>query len=274
MSPAPTVSSFSAMQALAPALEYMTRLDHTIVDRERDIENLSASLAHVMQSDQRQRRMRQSLAWRLLGPLRLLKRRWQDAGGAIAADLLPWRGLKAEGAEWIATDERRQLVACPVEVAGAQGGVDGERSVGQEPAGDRDVRRDRRRRHDDARACTDRSSEGGVAHARPPIVVPPSLLDGRHRRPEHRDRVRLKLALRGKRLGFSLNEIRELFELYDLAHDERRQLEEFLAKLEKRRAMLEQQREDIEVMLNEVSFFAGQCRRLLAGNGATNEQAA
>lgn len=90
----------------------------------------------------------------------------------------------------------------------------------------------------------------------------------------HRDRVRLKLALRGKRLGFSLNEIRELFELYDLAHDERRQLEEFLAKLEKRRAMLEQQREDIEVMLNEVSFFAGQCRRLLAGNGATNEQAA
>lgn len=90
----------------------------------------------------------------------------------------------------------------------------------------------------------------------------------------HRDRVRLKLALRGKRLGFSLNEIRELFELYDLAHDERRQLEEFLAKLEKRRAMLEQQREDIEVMLNEVSFFAGQCRRLLAGNGATNTQAA
>lgn len=79
-----------------------------------------------------------------------------------------------------------------------------------------------------------------------------------------RDRVRLKLALRGKRLGFSLNDIRELFELYDLARDEKRQLEEFLAKLEKRRALLEQQREDIEVMLNEVSFFAGQCRRLLA----------
>ena len=36
----------------------------------------------------------------------------------------------------------------------------------------------------------------------------------------NRDRVRLKLALRGKRLGFSLNEIRELFELYDLARDE------------------------------------------------------
>lgn len=80
----------------------------------------------------------------------------------------------------------------------------------------------------------------------------------------HRDRVRLKLALRGKRLGFSLSEIRELFELYDLAKDENRQLEVFLGKLEKRRALLEQQREDIEVMLNEINFFAGQCRRLLA----------
>ncbi|MGQ0750546.1 MAG: MerR family transcriptional regulator [Betaproteobacteria bacterium] len=89
-----------------------------------------------------------------------------------------------------------------------------------------------------------------------------------------RDRVRLKLALRGKRLGFSLNEIRELFELYDLAHDEKKQLVEFLAKLEKRRALLEQQKEDIEVMLEEVSFFAGQCRRLLAnGDPGIAEQA-
>jgi len=78
-----------------------------------------------------------------------------------------------------------------------------------------------------------------------------------------RDRVRLKLALRGKRLGFSLSEIRELFELYDVSRDERRQLEEFLARLERRRALLEQQREDIEVMLNEINFFAGQCVRLL-----------
>ncbi|HKA43997.1 MAG TPA: MerR family DNA-binding transcriptional regulator [Burkholderiales bacterium] len=78
-----------------------------------------------------------------------------------------------------------------------------------------------------------------------------------------RDRVRLKLALRGKRLGFSLSEIRELFELYDVSRDERRQLEEFLARLERRRALLEQQREDIEVMLNEINFFASQCLRLL-----------
>jgi DNA-binding transcriptional MerR regulator len=87
-----------------------------------------------------------------------------------------------------------------------------------------------------------------------------------------RDRVRLKLALRGKRLGFALAEIRELFELYDISRDERKQLEQFLAKLDRRRAHLEQQREDIEVMLNEISFFAIQCRRLLK-EGA-NEKAA
>ena len=80
----------------------------------------------------------------------------------------------------------------------------------------------------------------------------------------NRDRVRLKLALRGKRLGFSLGEIRELFDLYDVSRDEQLQLEEFLTKLERRRAALEQQREDIEVMLNEIDFFANQCRRLLA----------
>jgi DNA-binding transcriptional MerR regulator len=87
--------------------------------------------------------------------------------------------------------------------------------------------------------------------------------DGRNRVFTNRDRVRLKLALRGKRLGFSLGEIRELFELYDVSRDEQRQLEEFLARLERRRVLLEQQREDIEVMLNEINFFAGQCRRLL-----------
>jgi DNA-binding transcriptional MerR regulator len=92
----------------------------------------------------------------------------------------------------------------------------------------------------------------------------------------NRDRVRLKLALRGKRLGFSLAEIRELFDLYDVSQDEKKQLEEFLVKLERRRAMLEQQREDIEVMLNEISFFANQCRRLLKRKnegGATKEAA-
>jgi DNA-binding transcriptional MerR regulator len=78
------------------------------------------------------------------------------------------------------------------------------------------------------------------------------------------DRVRLKLALRGKRLGFSLAEIRELFELSNMAGKNAGQLGIFLDRLEKQRALLERQREDIDAMLGEISFFANQCRRLLA----------
>ena len=97
--------------------------------------------------------------------------------------------------------------------------------------------------------------------------------EGMNRIFNNRDRVRLKLALRGKRLGFSLNDIRELFELYDLARNEKKQLEIFLAKLEKRRASLEQQREDVEVMLNEIDFFARQCQHLLASEKDTQKLA-
>lgn len=98
--------------------------------------------------------------------------------------------------------------------------------------------------------------------------------EGMNRVFSNRDRVRLKLALRGKRLGFSLSEIRDLFKLYDMAKDEDAQIDAFLARLEKRRALLEQQREDIEVMLGEINFFADQCRRLLAaGKGGKKEPA-
>lgn len=85
--------------------------------------------------------------------------------------------------------------------------------------------------------------------------------EGSHRMFSARDRARLKLALRGKRLGFALRDIKELFDLHDLARDERPQLEAFAAKLEKRKQMLEQQREDLEVLLNEVQFFTRQCER-------------
>jgi len=98
--------------------------------------------------------------------------------------------------------------------------------------------------------------------------------EGTSRLFSNRDRVRLKLALRGKRLGFSLAEIRELFDLYDQTRDEKRQLEEFIGKLERRRAMLEQQREDIEVMLNEITFFENQCRKLLAENQLSGKESA
>jgi DNA-binding transcriptional MerR regulator len=59
--------------------------------------------------------------------------------------------------------------------------------------------------------------------------------DGARRVYSKRDYVRLKLILRGKRLGFSLAEVREMLELYDSAPDERPQLEKFVAALSTRR---------------------------------------
>lgn len=80
-----------------------------------------------------------------------------------------------------------------------------------------------------------------------------------------RDRTRLKLTLRGKRLGLSLAEIRELIDMYDTA-PESSQLERLLEVLAVRRARLKQQREDIEAVLAEIDAIEKQCRALL-GNG-------
>jgi len=88
---------------------------------------------------------------------------------------------------------------------------------------------------------------------------------GRNRVYVNRDRVRLKLTLRGKRLGLSLSEIRELIDMYDAATDEKAQLHRFLEVLDKRRANLQQQREDIEAVLAEIAELEKQCRDILAG---------
>ena len=86
---------------------------------------------------------------------------------------------------------------------------------------------------------------------------------GRNRVYANRDKVRLKLTLRGKRLGLSLSEIRELIDLYDAAKDERAQVERLQQVLLKRRRILEQQREDIEIVLGEIAAFEAQCRDFL-----------
>ncbi len=77
-----------------------------------------------------------------------------------------------------------------------------------------------------------------------------------------RDRTRLKLTLRGKRLGLSLAEIRELIDMYDSA-PESSQLARLLEVLARQRAKLQQQREDIEAVLGELDAFERQCRDLL-----------
>ena len=78
-----------------------------------------------------------------------------------------------------------------------------------------------------------------------------------------RDRTRLKLTLRGKRLGLTLSEIRELIDMYDDARDETAQLAKFLQVLKDHRAQLIQQREDIEAQLTEIGAFEVQCKKRL-----------
>ena len=78
-----------------------------------------------------------------------------------------------------------------------------------------------------------------------------------------RDRTRLKLILRGKRLGFSLSEVGEIIALYDTEPGEAGQLEFFLEKIRDRRAVLEQQREDIVVTLEELGVVEQRCRERL-----------
>ena len=78
-----------------------------------------------------------------------------------------------------------------------------------------------------------------------------------------RDRTRLKLTLRGKRLGLSLAEIRELIDMYEPGRDERPQLERFLALLESHRASLLQQRSDIEAQLSEILVFEKKLKKQL-----------
>jgi DNA-binding transcriptional MerR regulator len=99
--------------------------------------------------------------------------------------------------------------------------------------------------------------------------------DGRSRIYGERERVRIKLILRGKRLGLSLSEIRELLDLYEATRSERPQLTKFLEVLAARRAMLKQQQEDIAIVLTEIDSLERQCRRRLrqGGNGDTGPRA-
>lgn len=77
-----------------------------------------------------------------------------------------------------------------------------------------------------------------------------------------RDRTRLKLILRGKRLGFSLEEIREIIDMYDVT-GEAAQLRHLLEKLRQRRAQLRQQQDDIVAILGELDAIESQCEKAL-----------
>ena len=87
-----------------------------------------------------------------------------------------------------------------------------------------------------------------------------------------RDRVRLQLVLRGKRLGFSLDEIASILAMYDEQPGEAGQLRFLLTDISERRALLERKRQDLEDALRELDELEQRCRddlRRLADDSST-----
>lgn len=82
-----------------------------------------------------------------------------------------------------------------------------------------------------------------------------------------KDLVTLKLILRGKRLGFSLAECKEVIDLYDPVSGNRKQLDAFLAKIQAHRAQLEQHLLDIRQMQLELDIAEERCRTAMAKAG-------
>ncbi len=97
-------------------------------------------------------------------------------------------------------------------------------------------------------------AEGLIAPAR----------EGQRRIYSGRDRVRLALVLRGKRLGFSLAEAKEIIDLYAAPQGEAFQLRTMLEKLDEKREMLEDKRRDLDAAISNMDKYATRCRERLA----------
>lgn len=87
---------------------------------------------------------------------------------------------------------------------------------------------------------------------------------GQKRFYNRRDHTRLKLTLRGKRLGMTLAEIKEVFDLYDSSHGEAGQLKRYLDILDEKREELLRKRQDVEDALEELANSERRCRAELA----------
>lgn len=75
----------------------------------------------------------------------------------------------------------------------------------------------------------------------------------------HRDKARMQLILRGKRLGFTLADIKEYLDIYDIDPSQTQQIKLLLDKVERRIDELEQQREDLETTLTELEEMRQEC---------------
>ena len=88
--------------------------------------------------------------------------------------------------------------------------------------------------------------------------------NGRQRVYSKRDRTRLKLVLRGKRLGLTLDETREIMDLYDgQASGEHQQLLRMCEKIRDSRSVLTRQLKDIQLSLNEMDHIEARCQKQL-----------
>ena len=87
---------------------------------------------------------------------------------------------------------------------------------------------------------------------------------GRNRVYSGRDRTRLKLTLRAKRLGLSLTEAKEIIDLYDSPRDTGVQLQKFLEVLAKHQQQLEAQMTDLQANLDELKIHQREAQALLA----------
>ena len=94
------------------------------------------------------------------------------------------------------------------------------------------------------------------------LITP--LRDGHKRVYTPADRVRIKLILRGKRIGMTLQESVELIDLYEPQNNNSAQLQRLLDRIDERRATLRQQQQDIEDMLRGLDEVQSLCERTLA----------
>jgi DNA-binding transcriptional MerR regulator len=88
-----------------------------------------------------------------------------------------------------------------------------------------------------------------------------------------RERVRLRLILRGKRLGFSIAEIREILDMYQSEPGEAGQLRHLIGKIAERRAALENQRADIDETLADLGEIEARCEQALGAMGPGERRA-
>ena len=91
--------------------------------------------------------------------------------------------------------------------------------------------------------------------------------EGQRRIYRRRERTRLPLILRGRRLGFSLEEVATILDMYDDQPGEAGQLRYLLSQIDDRRADLERRRRDIEDSLRELDEFEKRCEEDLRGLG-------